>query len=51
MKTLQYLQGQSLGFRFFFFSLNAARDSMAFITEGVNSQISCPKCDTDSDPL
>ena len=53
MKTLQSLQGQSLGFHFLIFSLIPARDSIAFISAGggINSQILGPKYDADSDPL
>ena len=51
MKTLQSLQVQSLGFHFLFFSLNPARDSIAAISGGINSQILGPKYDADSGPL
>ena len=51
MKTLQSLRGQSLGFRFFNFSLNLTRDSIVFISGGINSQILGPKYDPDSDLL
>ena len=51
MKTLQSLRGQSLGFHFLNFSLNLARDSIAFISGGINSQILGPKYDPDSDLL
>ena len=51
MKTFQSLQGQSLDFHFLIFSLNPARDSIDFISGGINSQIVVPKYDTDSDPL
>ena len=42
MKTFKSLQGQSLGFHFLFFSLNPARDSIAFISGGSNSQMLSP---------
>ena len=51
MKTLRSLQGQSLGFHFLIFSLNPGRDTIAFISGGINSQIIVPKYDKDSDPL
>ena len=51
METLQSLQGQSLGFHFLIFSLNPAIGSIAFISEGINSQNLRPKHDADSDPL
>ena len=43
MQTLHSLQWQSLGFHFLSFSLNHARNSMAFIFEGINLQILGPK--------
>ena len=51
MKTLWSLQEQSLGLHFLIFSLNPGRDSIAFISGRINSQIVVPKYDKDSDPL
>ena len=51
MKALQSLQGKSSGFHFLIFSLNPVRDSIAFISGGIISQILGPNYDADSDPL
>ena len=51
MKTLQSLQRQSLGFHFLIFSLNPARDPIAFISGGIDSQVLGPKYDAATDPL
>ena len=51
MTSLKSLQWQSLGFHFLIFSLNAAIDSIAFISGGISAQALCRKYDANSNPL
>ena len=48
LKTLLSLEGQLLGFCFSVFSLNSAKDLMAYISGGMISQTSGPKYNADS---